>query len=278
MKKKIYAFNKAVFILFASFAMARTASAQVGVGTTSPVASAQLQIDATNKGILIPRVLKASRPLSPANGLLIYQTDDTAGFYFYKSNAWNRLASADEIIPATPAVSNGCIVPFASGLPSTMTTVLGGMMNTSSIVGFGNSASGISKMSGTIDLTGAAGTLLNFAFTVPRAGTITSLSAQFSSTAAVALVGSTITLTAQVYSAAAGSNTFSVVPGAVVYMAPPLTGILSLGTTSYGTTTGLSIPVTAGTRLLLVYSADVTAGIDMSTTIAGYTSGGININ
>jgi BclB C-terminal domain-containing protein len=280
MKKKIYAFNKAVFILFASFAMAKSASAQVGVGTTTPVASAQLQIDATNKGILIPRVLKASRPLNPENGLMIYQTDDTAGFYFYKSTAWKRLAASDEVSSAAaPVVNVGSIIPFASGTPAVMTTILGGLQGTVSLVGFGSVATGVSAFGGgTIDLTGSnQGPLLNTAFVTPRNGTLTSMGCSFSNTIALALVGSTVTVTGQLYAAVEGSNMFTAVPGAVVTLAPALTGIVGLGNTASGITTGLNIPMLAGSRYIMVFGATA-AGLNLLNTITGYTSASININ
>ncbi|WP_405170298.1 exosporium glycoprotein BclB-related protein [Paenibacillus sp. FSL H8-0280] len=178
---------------------------------------------------------------------------------------------------ATGATGSGTIVPYASGLPVVLTTVLGGLLNTSSLVGFGNSATGVSVNGGIIDLTGAAGTLLNFAFSASRAGTITSLAAYFSTTAGLSLVGSTVTLTAQLFRSTTPNNSFTAVPGALVTLAPPLTGILALGTISSGVTTGLSIPVSAGDRLLMVFSASVTAGIDVATTVAGYASGGLTI-
>ncbi|MEI2280995.1 exosporium glycoprotein BclB-related protein [Paenibacillus polysaccharolyticus] len=178
---------------------------------------------------------------------------------------------------ATGATGSGAIIPYASGLPASLTTVLGGLLNTSSLVGFGNSASGVTINGGIIDLTGAAGTLLNFAFSASRAGTITSLAAYFSTTAGLSLVGSTVTLTAQLFRSTTPNNTFTAVPGALVTLAPALTGVLSLGTISSGLTTGLSIPVAAGDRLLMVFSASVTAGIDVASTIAGYASGGLTI-
>ncbi|MEK4346173.1 exosporium glycoprotein BclB-related protein [Paenibacillus sp. FSL P4-0184] len=178
---------------------------------------------------------------------------------------------------ATGPTGSGAIIPYASGLPVAMTTVLGGLLNTSSIVGFGSSATNISAAGGTIDLTGAAGTLLNFAFSVPRTGTITSLAAYFSTTAALSLLGSTVTITAQLYSSSTPNNTFTAVPGAVVTLSPPFTGVLSLGTISSGNTTGLSIPVTVGERLLLVFTSTVSAGVDVATTIAGYASAGVTI-
>ena len=126
-------------------------------------------------------------------------------------------------------------------------------------------------------LTGAGGTLLKFSFVSPRSGTITSISGQFSNTAALALIGTSITITGQLYSAPSGSNTFTAVPGALVTMAPTLTGVLAIGTTSTGITTGLSIPVTAGTRYLMVYSATA-AGLTLVNTVVGYASAGVNIN
>ncbi|QLG39134.1 spore surface glycoprotein BclB [Paenibacillus sp. E222] len=178
---------------------------------------------------------------------------------------------------ATGATGSGAIIPYASGLPVALTTVLGGLLNTSSLVGFGNSATGVSVNGGIIDLTGAAGTLLNFAFSASRTGTITSLAAYFSTTAGLSLVGSTVTITAQLFRSTTPNNSFTAVPGALVTLAPPLTGILALGTISSGLTTGLSIPVAAGDRLLMVFSASVTAGVDVATTIAGYASGGLTI-
>lgn len=58
--------------------------AQVGVGTTTPNSSAQLDITSTSKGILIPRMTAAQREAiaSPATGLMVFQTDGTAGFYY----------------------------------------------------------------------------------------------------------------------------------------------------------------------------------------------------
>ncbi|OMD59012.1 hypothetical protein BSK48_30330 [Paenibacillus odorifer] len=186
-------------------------------------------------------------------------------------------ATGAGVTGATGATGSGAIIPYSSGLPVAMTTVLGGLLNTSSAVGFGSSATNISITGGTIDLTGAAGTLLNFAFSVPRTGTITSMAAYFSATASVSLVGTTVTITAQLYRSTTPNNTFTAVPGALVTLSPPLTGLVALGTISSGNTTGLSIPVTVGERLLLVFTSTVTAGIDVATTVAGYASAGVTI-
>ncbi|WP_138475399.1 exosporium glycoprotein BclB-related protein [Dyadobacter bucti] len=251
-----------------------TIFAQVGVGTITPDQSAQLDVSSTNKGLLAPRMTLAQRGTipTPADGLLIYQTDNTPGFYMRESGQWVRLANMSNL-----NVSGSAIIPYASGTPVVLTTVLGGLLNTSSLVGFGSSATGVSIAGGTVDLTGGPGILLNTAFSMPRDGIIESVSAYFSTTAALSLIGSTVTITAQLYQSTTPNNTFTAVPGAVVTLAPPFTGILALGSISNGITTGLSIPVTAQTRLLMVYTANVTAGIDIASTIAGYASGGVSI-
>lgn len=177
----------------------------------------------------------------------------------------------------TGATGSGAIIPFASGGPAILTTVLGGLVGTTSLIGFGSSATGVSILGGTIDLTGTiVGPLINFAFSAPRDGVITSIAAYFSTTAALALVGSTVTITAQLFSSPTPDNAFTAVPGAVVTLAPPLTGIIALGSISNGITTGLAIPVTAQTRLLLVFSATAT-GLSLVNTVVGYASGGVNI-
>lgn len=58
--------------------------AQVGIGTTTPLASSVLDITSTDKGILIPRLTTAQRDLvaSPASGLLIFNTDTKKFNYF----------------------------------------------------------------------------------------------------------------------------------------------------------------------------------------------------
>ena len=65
---------------------------QVSVNTSGDAAntSSMLDVSSTEKGILIPRMTKAQRDLidSPENGLLIYQNDNTPGFYFYNGAAW----------------------------------------------------------------------------------------------------------------------------------------------------------------------------------------------
>ena len=71
--------------------------AQVGIGTTTPNASSILDITSTTQGVLTPRMTQVQRDLiaTPATGLLIYQTNNTPGFYYYNSSAWVPFGGAD---------------------------------------------------------------------------------------------------------------------------------------------------------------------------------------
>ncbi len=52
--------------------------------------SAMLDVKSTDMGMLIPRMTEAQRNsiTTPATGLMIFQTDNTAGFYYYDGSAW----------------------------------------------------------------------------------------------------------------------------------------------------------------------------------------------
>jgi hypothetical protein len=118
MKKKIYGFRKGLIALCAMMGLAQLASAQVGVGIPSPDPSAQLQIESTTKGLLIPRVATTSSVLVPATGLIVYQTGGTAGFYYNKGTSvapqWVRVADETSVGLADEAVTNAKVAPTAA--------------------------------------------------------------------------------------------------------------------------------------------------------------------
>ncbi len=72
--------------------------AQVGIGTTAPDSSSMLDIQSTAKGLLIPRMTLTERNNipSPAQGLMVYQTDNTPGFYYYNGSTWSAIAVAED--------------------------------------------------------------------------------------------------------------------------------------------------------------------------------------
>lgn len=61
-------------------------SQSVGIGTDTPDPSAALQISGNGQGLLIPQT-DTSLVVSPASGLLVFQTVD-AGFYYYSGSEW----------------------------------------------------------------------------------------------------------------------------------------------------------------------------------------------
>ena len=111
---------------------------------------------------------------------------------------------------------------------------------------------------------------------MPRDGVITSISVFFSTTIALALIGTTMTIHGQLYGSAIPSNTMIAITGTNVSLAPALTGLVSIGDVSIGSITGLSIPVTANSRIMLVMTATAT-GLNLVNSATGYVSAGITI-
>ena len=85
-------------------------TAQTGIGTTTPHASAKLEISSNNKGFLPPRIALTGKNdvttiASPATGLVIYNTATSGttpnnvipGFYYYDASKWNQLVDQSSL-------------------------------------------------------------------------------------------------------------------------------------------------------------------------------------
>ncbi|MBK9042941.1 MAG: fibrobacter succinogenes major paralogous domain-containing protein [Saprospiraceae bacterium] len=72
----------------------------VGIGTTTPDTSAQLDVSSTNKGFLPPRMTTTDRNAiaSPANGLIIYNTT-TNSLEIRNNLAWVSLSPSADAMP-----------------------------------------------------------------------------------------------------------------------------------------------------------------------------------
>ncbi len=91
---------KKLFLLLIFF-LPYIINAQVAINTTgaTPDGSSMLDVSSTSAGMLVPRMTEAQRDAisSPATGLLIYQTDNTAGFYYWDGSAWTKVGSSGSL-------------------------------------------------------------------------------------------------------------------------------------------------------------------------------------
>ncbi|WP_068984983.1 MULTISPECIES: exosporium glycoprotein BclB-related protein [Lysinibacillus] len=180
-------------------------------------------------------------------------------------------------ITPTP-VTTGSIIPFSSGTATLMQTLANGAIGAVSLVGFGSTVTGLALVGSDVNLTTGAFTE---AFTVPRAGTVTSIAASFKVTLAIAapgLPGSTV-VNARIYRAPAGSNVFSPT-NVTVNLNPALTGIISAGIVLNGTSDNFApLPVVAGDNLLMVFSITATGtALSLAAEVQGTATAGITID
>jgi hypothetical protein len=90
------------FLLIIWFLLSIQVMSQTGIGTTTPHASAKLDVSATNKGFLPPRVTLSNNTdittiPSPAEGLLVYNLGSAglqAGYYYWNGANWATIATA----------------------------------------------------------------------------------------------------------------------------------------------------------------------------------------
>jgi len=80
-----------IVILYSSLSFSQVS---VNMDGSLPDSSAMLDVQATGLGFLAPRMMEAELPASPATGLIIYQTDNDAGYYYYDSVAWHKIGRA----------------------------------------------------------------------------------------------------------------------------------------------------------------------------------------
>ena len=153
--------KKIFLLLIACGLLSLTTFSQVGIGTTTPDGSAMLDVSATNKGILIPRMTSAQRTaiVSPARGVMVFDTDN-GGFWFYTGTTWSQLATGNNswsltgnsgTNPATNFIGTTDLVPLRFRVnnlwageinPSNGNSLLGISAGNSSYTGTFNSSFG----------------------------------------------------------------------------------------------------------------------------------------
>ena len=142
-----------LILVLNSLAISVLAQDNVGIGTNTPDPTAILELNANDKGLLIPRtdtaiVNTASLPGPPADGLLIYQESDSA-FYYFDGIVWRVIGSGSlgSVGVTGPTGANGSV--GANG-----TTGPTGAQGAAGLAG----ANGITGPTGAQGATGPAGT------------------------------------------------------------------------------------------------------------------------
>ena len=113
-----------IILSFALISTSVLTHAQVGVGTTTPDASSVLEVQSTTQGMLTPRMTSAQRAAisAPATGLIVYQTDGIAGFYYYTGSAWVVLINGESALNANN-ITSGTVSPSRLGTGTADNTV-----------------------------------------------------------------------------------------------------------------------------------------------------------
>ncbi len=113
--------NTILLLVFVMSVLAGIAQ-NVGINSdgTAPDGSAMLDVKSLTKGFLAPRVASTANVTSPVEGLLVYQTGGTAGFYYYTGSAWTLIGTGSgngtltDVTGTAPVVSSGGTTPAIS--------------------------------------------------------------------------------------------------------------------------------------------------------------------
>ncbi|MEB2299851.1 hypothetical protein LAV72_09485 [Lysinibacillus xylanilyticus] len=163
----------------------------------------------------------------------------------------------------------GSIIPFSSGRQTVVENILGN--NLASLIGFGSAVDLVPIANNTINLTA----VFSEAFSVPRDGNITAISASYTALAGQVESGS-VTIRAQIFQAPAGSNTFTGT-SASVDLVPSITAPIPVGLLVFASATITPVPVAAGDRLLMVFYISSVPGETAVDLVLGNATAGINI-
>ena len=165
--------------------------------------------------------------------------------------------------------SAAAIIGFSSLTEVAVNTDEGGQPGVFSGVG-SNGSLFFSPQAGQIDLT----TLANIAPSMPRDGTITSLHAYYGFTRNFDLINTNVTIRAELWTSATFDNIFK--PSGIVVRLE-LNGNYPIGRVAQGTTGVISVPITLGTRYMLVFSG-AAIGQNQVILAVGQAGGGLAVS
>jgi uncharacterized protein (TIGR02145 family) len=86
----------------------------VAIGTSSPASSAVLDVSSSSKGFLPPGMTSSQRNAisSPANGLLVFQTDAPEGYYIFYNSKWTPLVGSEDRYSGNVLDCEGHVYPI----------------------------------------------------------------------------------------------------------------------------------------------------------------------
>ncbi len=137
-----------ILLLFFGF----TNYAQVGIGTTSPNSNSILDLTATDKALLLPRVATTAAVVAPVNGMVIYDLSSNC-VKLYQNLAWSECLGA----PASPTVVNNCALNGFEGTYTSGFAMLAANKFTVTVTNNAFSTANISFAPGDLVLSGVAG-------------------------------------------------------------------------------------------------------------------------
>lgn len=165
--------------------------------------------------------------------------------------------------------NTGSIIPFASVDQSIIEDIL--LDKFGSALGFGSEIL-LPIINNTINITDN----LSEAFTVPREGNITAISASLNVSSIFSNFTGTVTIRAQVFHAPEGSNIFTGTSTSID-LAPSLIGPLTANQLIFASANTPPVPVSAGDQLLMVFYISSKIITGNFAVISGTASAGINI-
>jgi BclB C-terminal domain-containing protein len=171
----------------------------------------------------------------------------------------------------------GTIIPYASGAtPVVLANLLGGTLTQSAVLGFGSSANVPVLFGGQINLTNEAA-IQNFAFQMPRDGTLTRLYGTFTLLANLTLPANNVqTVELLLYTAPANSFVFTFT-GISVPIAT-YSQLLTVAPLASSNSLQFFLPAPAGTQILLVVASRLTnVATPLINAVTGVVSAGLNI-
>jgi hypothetical protein len=129
-------FSKQIILSMMTILLSWSATAQVGIGTNNPDNSAVLDIESTTKGLLAPRMTSAQRIAisTPAEGLIVFQTDNTPNLYCYVNGAWTAISSSPSAGLWTPVITDASGGSIPSGTATGFYQRVGNVVNFSGTI------------------------------------------------------------------------------------------------------------------------------------------------